>query len=1150
MTDHLPDRPRPVYASAQLQRLLRPGSIALVGASPNPTSFGFKTLANMSGYAGTVHLVNERYDQIGDRPCHPSLSALPEVPDCVVLMVRRELVEAVVLECAALGVGGVVVYASGFSETGLPERIALQHRLTAIARDTGLRIVGPNCIGLINFSQRFGITFTSGLKFPEQPQGGIGIVSQSGALGLSLFQSVESGTQISHVLTAGNSCDVDIADYISFLAHDPATRAIACVIEGMSDPRRLVAAAHIAWDMNKPLVVYKMATGAQGAAAALTHTGSLAGSNAGYEAAFASAGATMVRDFEALVETACFLAKAPPMLAPGVAVISTSGGASIMAADKAELYGVPLPQPIDAVRAVLESHIPEFGSARNPCDVTAQVVSNPESLYACGDALASDPTFGTLVIPLVYAYDLTGPRVRIFSELARKHGKAACYVWLTQWLDGAGSREAEEDPRLALFRSMDRCFATLAAWQHRERRRALGPRLAPRQSGTDAAAKAGVLLQQAAHDNITERAAKAILALYGVPVTADHLVRSAEDAVAAARHIGFPVVLKVESPDLPHKSDVGGVKLRLADESAVRQAYADIAASMAALRPAPRVDGVLVQPMVAQGLEIVVGGRVDAQFGPLIMVGLGGVLVELLDDTTTRIAPVNRQEAADMLRSLKAGRVLDGFRGQPAVDRDRLCDVIVRLSEFLADQAGQVIEFDVNPLVCSQHGVVAVDALLVRRPALPVARVSADDYLRQAEQRAAASGAGATRPIHRVAVVGAGTMGGGIAMSFANAGLPVTLVETSEQALARGLDRIQANYRLSASKGKLTEPELVQRLGRIHGVLDFQALADVDLVVEAVFEDLEVKRAVFAQLDAVCRPDTILSTNTSRLDINLLAEGISHPERVVGLHFFSPANVMRLIEVVRGAATAPDVIASAMAISRHMGKSPVLVGVCDGFVGNRMLSLYLREVGFLLEEGASPAQIDGALRRFGMAMGPLTVSDMAGLDIPWAARKRNAATRDPGVRYSRIADRLCESGRFGLKTGAGYYRYEGGSRAPLPDPVVDALIVECAHEAGITRAAVSDELVVERTMYALINEAMRIIDEGIVERASDVDVIYVRGYGFPAALGGPLRYADSLGLDHVHLRICEFAALHGPSWEPAPLLVRLVHEGLRVTDAL
>ncbi len=1130
-----------------------PRSIALVGASTNPSSFGFKTLANTTSFDGSVYLVNERYQEIDGRQCFASLKKLPEVPDCVVIMVRRELVEPVVLECAELGVGGVVIYASGFSETGIPERIALQKRLVAIAARSGMRIVGPNCIGLINFTKRFGITFSSGLVFPEKALGGIGIASQSGALGLSLFQAIESGTRFSHVLTSGNSCDVDVADYVSFLAEDPDTRAIACVIEGMSDPQRLLAAANLAWACNKPLVIYKMATGEQGAAAALTHTGSLAGSNSGYRAAFERAGVIMVQDFEALVETAAFFAKVPAYINPGVAVISTSGGASIMAADKAELYGIPLPQPIDSVRQVLEAHIPEFGSARNPCDVTAQVVSSPEALYACGDALMSDPTFGTVVIPLVYAYGTTSSRARIFSDLALKHGKMACYVWLTQWLDGDGAREAEEDSRLALFRSMDRCFAALAAWRRREERRALGPREEDRQSPADAAGQSALALMRSANASLTERESKNVLALYGIPVSPEHLAMTADDAVAAAARIGYPVVLKVESPDVLHKTEVGGVRLNLQDEDAVRAAFAEINLNVARIFPKPRVGGVLVQPMASAGLELVVGGRIDPLFGPLIVVGLGGVFVELMRDTVTRVAPVNMQEAVDMLRSLKGAAVLDGFRGQAAVDMKSLAGIVCRLSEFLADQAGNILEFDVNPLVCSASRIVAIDALIVRKVPVPAGTSGTSEttlaYLRQAEKIAAAAGAGAQLPVRTVAVIGAGTMGGGIAMSFANAGYPVRLIDTSSESLARGLARIRSNYQISADKGRLTAEEMEQRFSRIEGSTNFSLLSDTDLVVEAVFEDMAVKKAVFAQLDAVCRPDAILSTNTSRLDINELARGVSNPGRVVGLHFFSPANVMRLLEVVRGDNTAAAVISTAMGIGLKLGKSPVLVGVCDGFVGNRMLSHYMREVGFLLEEGASPVAIDKALKGFGMAMGPLTVSDMAGLDIPWAARKRNAAMRDPSVRYSRVADSLCEAGRFGMKTGSGYYRYEGTSRQPMPDPVVEQLIAQCAAESGVKRSDVSDELIVERTMYALINEAARIVEEGIVERASDVDVIYARGYGFPEALGGPLYYADQLGLEKVHARIVEFQRMHGELWAPAPLLTRLASQGGRFTAA-
>lgn len=401
---------------------------------------------------------------------------------------------------------------------------------------------------------------------------------------------------------------------------------------------------------------------------------------------------------------------------------------------------------------------------------------------------------------------------------------------------------------------------------------------------------------------------------------------------------------------------------------------------------------------------------------------------------------------------------------------------------------------------------------------------------------------GVDREIRRIGVVGAGTMGTGIAMTFASAGYPVTLVETGAQALDRGLQAIRRNYAGTVAKGKLRADEMDARIARIQGATSLDALAGSDLIIEAVFEDMEVKRSVFERLDRIARPGAILASNTSRLDIDAIARMTSRPADVLGLHFFSPAHVMKLLEVVRGEATAPEVIRAAMRIAREVGKVAVLVGVCDGFVGNRMVSPYTREAHFLLEEGASPQQVDQALERFGMAMGPLRMGDLAGLDISWAARKRQAPTRPAHLRYCRIADSLCETGRLGQKTGAGFYRYEPGSRVPVPDPEVDRLIERCAAESGMARAPVTDDEIVERTIYALVNEGARILEEGIARRGSDIDLIYVNGYGFPAARGGPMFHADAIGLDKVLARIRDFHRVHGELWTPAPLLERLVAE--------
>ena len=406
----------------------------------------------------------------------------------------------------------------------------------------------------------------------------------------------------------------------------------------------------------------------------------------------------------------------------------------------------------------------------------------------------------------------------------------------------------------------------------------------------------------------------------------------------------------------------------------------------------------------------------------------------------------------------------------------------------------------------------------------------------------------ATATIAKVGVVGAGTMGGGIAMSLANAGLDVVLVERDTQALERGWTAIRKNYAATAAKGKLTPAQVEQREARILTSLDMSALSDADLVIEAAFEDMGVKRQIFEALDGICKPSAILASNTSRLDIDEIAGFTRRPAQVLGMHFFSPANVMRLLEVVKGRETAGEVVAAVFKLARTIGKLPVLVGVCDGFVGNRMVSPYTREAHFLLEEGATPAQVDGALQRFGLAMGPLRMADMAGLDISWAFRKRMAPTRPAHLRYSRVADTLCEQGRFGQKTGRGFYRYEPASRVPIEDPEVLALIETCAREDGITRRGISDAEIVERTMYALVNEGARILEEGIARRASDIDVIYVNGYGFPAHRGGPLFYAEQQGLAQVLATIRRFHADHGELWQPAPLLERLVAEGRTFAD--
>jgi 3-hydroxyacyl-CoA dehydrogenase len=375
------------------------------------------------------------------------------------------------------------------------------------------------------------------------------------------------------------------------------------------------------------------------------------------------------------------------------------------------------------------------------------------------------------------------------------------------------------------------------------------------------------------------------------------------------------------------------------------------------------------------------------------------------------------------------------------------------------------------------------------------------------------------------------------------------LVETTQVALDRGVATIRRNYESTLSKGKLTQAQYDQRMALIHPSLALEDLAQADLIIEAVFEEMDVKKKVFERIDQIAKPGAILASNTSALDLNRIAAFTRRPQDVIGLHFFSPANVMRLLEVVRGAKTAPDVLATAMQLAKRVKKVAVVSGVCDGFIGNRMLARYVSACMGLINLGASPQQVDRALEKFGLAMGLFRVGDLAGLDIGWAARKRRSLEH-PDQDFSSVADRICEAGRYGQKTGAGWYRYEPGRRDPLTDPVVDQIIEQWRREKGYQARKIGDDEIVERCIYSLINEGARILEDRIAQRASDIDIVYLNGYGFPRYRGGPMRYADEVGLPNVVRALRRFAAespADPAAWEPAPLLVRLAEEGKTFT---
>jgi len=401
------------------------------------------------------------------------------------------------------------------------------------------------------------------------------------------------------------------------------------------------------------------------------------------------------------------------------------------------------------------------------------------------------------------------------------------------------------------------------------------------------------------------------------------------------------------------------------------------------------------------------------------------------------------------------------------------------------------------------------------------------------------------RKIEKVAVIGAGTMGGGISMNFLNAGIPVTILEMKQEALDRGVGVMRGNYEAQVKKGKLKQDKLDQRMGLLSTTLKYEDIADADLVIEAVFEDMGVKETVFKKLDEVMKPGAILASNTSTLDVNKIANFTQRPQDVVGLHFFSPANVMKLLEVVRGDATAKDVMATVMTISKKIKKVAVVSGVCDGFIGNRMIEQYGRQGGFLLDEGCTPEQVDKAIEKFGFAMGPFRMGDLAGNDIGWAIRKRRYIEK-PDMKYSKTADLLCEKGRFGQKVGKGWYDYVPGKRDAIPNAEVVQMIEEHSKALGITPRKISDEEIVQRLVFSLVNEAAHILEEGIANKASDIDVVYIFGYGFPVHRGGPLNYANEVGLFNVVQAMKRFAKNpldDAKFWEPAPLLARLAAEG-------
>ena len=701
-------------AGTGLEHFFAPRSIAVIGASADETKIGGRPvqLLRRAGFPGVIYPVNPRAAEVQGLTAYPSVSALPEVPDLVIVALAAEAAVDAVEDCAAVGVKAAVVFSSGFAELGTAGE-AMQAKLRAAARGSRMRIAGPNCLGVVGVAERCVATFSVVIEQTMPPAGSLGIVSQSGNLGsFSMLLAAERGLGISRFLTTGNECDVDVADGIAFMARDPATAVILCILETCRDAPRLVAAMEAAHRAGKPLLVLKIGETEAGQQAAASHTGALAGSDALFDAVFERVGAVRVRSVEQLVE----LGHATSVLGAGrlpsgnrVAMLTASGGFGVLLADAASAAGLVLPEPSPAVQAKILELVP-FASARNPIDATAQMSARPELLEEIIAAVIADDGFDALIVMIasglnlprlksVYLRALTAARQRFPNKavLLCAHGpldtKAEFLELGFPVVDGAGACCTVLAQLVALATGRRRGVAEAVAIP-------------------DAAS-----LPEGALSH--ELGAKQALAAAGVPVLPEHLVGTAEDAVQAATSTGFPVVLKIVSPDLPHKTEVGGVALGLRDADAVRVAHAAMLERVRSKAPHARIEGVLVAPMVSGGTEMILGVTRDPVFGPVVMVGLGGIFAEILKDVAIRPAPVSPAEAMAMVRSLKAFAVLDGARGRPCADLLALADAIAALSRFAVRHAAEVAEVDINPLLvrAEGQGVVALDALLVPREA-------------------------------------------------------------------------------------------------------------------------------------------------------------------------------------------------------------------------------------------------------------------------------------------------------------------------------------------------------------------------------------------------------------------------------------------------
>ena len=707
----------------ELSRLLNPESVAIIGVSENPSRIGgrlFKYLTR-HGYQGRLALVNPKYEELNGVACYPSVSKIPFQIDCALIAVPGKYVLPVLNECADSDVGSAVIFSSGFAEMGRSGKEA-QSKINELARTRHLKICGPNCIGLINFNNHIALSFSQLLEIESLLPGNIGFISQSGALGGSLAnRALDSKIGLSYFISSGNEADLEVSDYIKYLVlHDQNTKVIAAVIEGFKDGAKFIEAAELAAAHKKPLIILKIGETEVGQKAAASHTGSMTGSDAVIDAVLRQKGVIRVHNYDDLFQTASLFSKGRIPRGGKVGILTSSGGAGIIMADYYTKLGLTVPEPSSNTQDRASNEIAAFGKVANPFDLTGQIFSDPEMFKRCMKLFMEDENFDIVQVNVsMVAGESSKLRATMLLDSIGENNKPVVSWWAAGTLSDPGIRMINGS-EVALFKSPERCATAVKALVDYYQFLNTRSDQAPNGSETDVSFPAQKVedLLASGDKSLGEHDSKALLDLYGIPVTREQVAKSSREAARLAAEIGFPVALKIDSPDILHKSEAGAIRLDLQSEEAVIRSYDEIIESSQAYNSTARINGVLVQEMIGEGTEVIIGMSQDPQFGPTIAFGLGGIFVEVLKDLSLRVAPLSASDAEQMVKEIKGYQILQGARGKKPADVAAIVDVLLKISRLARDCKDTISEIDINPLIVFDEGrgVKAADALVVLKP--------------------------------------------------------------------------------------------------------------------------------------------------------------------------------------------------------------------------------------------------------------------------------------------------------------------------------------------------------------------------------------------------------------------------------------------------